>query len=244
MTIQLLIIEDETIVRKSLKNMIEKNRHSITVYTAADVYEANEYFQLAPIHVLILDIQLPEIDGLTFLKQLRKKQPDLLVIIVSAHADFAYAQQAIDLNVVKYLVKPVSRETLLEAIDQCIKLVKIIPSADHASIQQALNYIHTHFNEPLTLQELSEIVHLNTSYFSSLFKQSVGVNFLQYLTNYRMKEAKKLLLEHNYSIGEISIRVGYKTSKYFIQIFKEYEKITPNQYRKQKHSKDNGVYPK
>ena len=56
MTIQLLIIEDEAIVRKSLKNMIEKNRHSITVYTAADVYEANEYFQLAPIHLLILDI--------------------------------------------------------------------------------------------------------------------------------------------------------------------------------------------
>ena len=244
MTIQLLIIEDEAIVRKSLKNMIEKNRHSITVYTAADVYEAKEYLQLAPIHLLILDIQLPEIDGLTFLKQLRKVQPDLQVIILSAHADFSYAQQAIELNVVKYLVKPVSRETLLEVIDQSLKQVEILPSTEHASIKQALAYIHTHFNEPLTLQQLSELVHLNTSYFSTLFKQSVGVNFLQYLTNYRMKEAKKLLLEHNYSIEEISIRVGYNTSKYFIQIFKEYEKITPNQYRKQRHSKDNGVYSK
>ena len=244
MTIHVLIIEDEAIVRKSLKNMIEKNRQSITVYTAADVYEANEYFRLTTIHLLILDIQLPEIDGLTFLKQLRKNHPNLLVIILSAHADFTYAQQAIDLHVVKYLVKPVSREALLEVIDESIKQVEIIPRSHHASIQQALNYIHKHFNEPLTLLELSEIVHLNTSYFSSLFKQSVGVNFLQYLTNYRIKEAKKLLLEHNYSIEEISIRVGYKTSKYFIQIFKEYEKITPNQYRKQKHSKDNGVYPK
>lgn len=244
MTIQLLIIEDEAIVRKSIKNMIEKNRQSITVYTAADVYEANEYLQVAPIHLLILDIQLPEIDGLTFLKQLRKKHPDLCVIILSAHADFAYAQQAIDLNVVKYLVKPVSREALIEVIEQSIGQMEITPNTDHTSIQQALHYIHSHYSEPLTLQELSDIVHLNTSYFSSLFKQTVGVNFMQYITNYRIKEAKKLLLEHNYSIEEISIRVGYKTSKYFIQIFKEHEKITPNQYRKQRHSKDNGVYPK
>ncbi len=243
MTIQLLIIEDEAIVRKSLKNMIEKNRQSITVYTAADVYEANEYFRLTTIHLLILDIQLPEIDGITFLKQLRKNHPNLLVIILSAHADFTYAQQAIDLHVVKYLIKPVSREALLEVIDQSIKQVEIIPSSHHASIQKALNYIHEHFNEPLTLLQLSEVVHLNTSYFSSLFKQSVGVNFLQYVTDYRIKEAKKLLLEHNYSIEEISSRVGYKTSKYFIQIFKEYEKITPNQYRKQRYSKKNGVYP-
>lgn len=237
MTIQLLIIEDEAIVRNSIKNMIEKNRAAITVHTAADVSEATNTLTTTVIHLVLLDIQLPEVDGLTFLARLRKNKPSLPVIIISAHADFAYAQKAIELQVTKYLVKPVSKQNLLETIDECVALIDPTPEAAHESIQKALDYIHANYHNPLTLQELSDIVHLNTSYFSALFKQSVGVNFLQYLTDYRIKEAKKLLATHHHSIEEISIRVGYNTSKYFIQIFKEYEKITPNQYRKKRLSK-------
>ncbi|MER1985919.1 MAG: response regulator [Solibacillus sp.] len=235
MTVQLLLVEDEAIVRNSIKNMIEKNRAAMTVQTAANVNEASAH--LKKIHLLLLDIQLPEVDGLTFLAQLRKDYPTLPVIIISAHADFMYAQRAIDLQVTKYLTKPVSKQQLLEAIDDCAATINLQPEAAHESIQKAQHYIHQHYAEPLTLQQMSEIAHLNTSYFSALFKQSVGINFLQYLTEYRIKEAKKLLASPTYSIEEISIRVGYKTSKYFIQIFKEYEKITPNQYRKKRLSK-------
>lgn len=237
MTIQLLLIEDEAIVRNSIKNMIEKNRPSITVYAANDVNQANAYLHRSTAHLVLLDIQLPEINGLSFLAQLRKKHPTLPVIIISAHADFTYAQKAIELQVTKYLVKPVSKQSLLETIDECITNIDLTPTAGHESIEIALQHIHSHYNKSLTLQQMSELVHLNTSYFSSLFKQSVGVNFLQYLTEYRINEAKKLLRRNHYSVEEISIRVGYKTSKYFIQIFKEYENITPNQYRKRELSK-------
>lgn len=237
MSCQLLIVEDEVIVRNSIQKTLEKNRQSITVYGASDVYEAQEIFLNHAIQLLILDIQLPEIDGLTYLKDLRQQYPDLMVLVLSAHADFSYAQQAIDLHVQKYLVKPISKDLLLETIDACLAKLPIQQKIEHSSITDALAYIDLHFKEPLTLQELADVVHLNTSYFSTLFKQTVGINFSQYVTEKRMDAAKNLLLAHQHSIEEISIQVGYQTSKYFIQIFKDYEKITPKQYQKNRGSK-------
>ncbi|MBQ0138846.1 MAG: response regulator [Kurthia sp.] len=245
MTIQLLLVEDEIIVRNSVQKMIATNREHLAVHVAADVFEARKIMQQQAIHLLLLDIQLPEIDGLSYLKALREKNPHMLVIILSAHTEFEYAQQAIDLGVIKYLVKPISKAKLLEAIDHCLTKITLPETTDHhASIEFALSYIKENYNQALTLQELADLVHLNTSYFSTLFKQSVGVNFSQYITSFRMKEAKKLLLTNKYSIEEISFRVGYQSSKYFIQIFKEYEKITPKQYQKNSISKDVGISSK
>lgn len=237
MTIHLLLVEDEMIVRNSIQKIIEKNRPNIVVHTATDTYEAKACLKAETIHLLLLDIQLPEEDGLTFLAKIRERHPDLPVIILSAHADFTYAQQAIDLNVTKYLVKPVSKEQLLTTIDHCLSFVNLTPSIEHSSIQEAIDYLHKHYEEPLTLQQVAEVVHLNTSYFSTLFKQSMGVTFSQYLTNYRIQQSKKLLQDCRYSIEDVAIKSGYQSAKYFIQIFKEYEKITPNQYRKQGISK-------
>lgn len=245
MTIPLLLVEDEVIVRNSVQKMITMNREQLEVHVAADVFEARKILQQQPIQLLLLDIQLPEIDGLTYLKELRKRNPTLLVIILSAHTEFEYAQQAIDLGVIKYLVKPISKTSLLQAIDYPLSKLSLPTTTDHhASIQSALSYIEANYNKPLTLQELADSVHLNTSYFSTLFKQSVGVNFSQYITSFRIKEAKKLLLTNKYSIEEISFRVGYQSSKYFIQIFKEYEKITPKQYQKNSISKNIGISSK
>lgn len=245
MTYQLLFVEDEILVRKSIQKMLLLYREEIVVHTAADVFEAKQIMQQHDIHLLLLDIQLPEVDGLTFLQQLRLKNPDLKVIILSAFSEFAYAQRAIDLHVMKYLVKPISKDRLLEAIDLSLAQIELAPTIDHhASIQEALRYIEMHYNEPISSQEIAAVVHLNSSYFSTLFKQTVGMKFSHYLTTYRMKQAKKLLLENKYSIEEISIRVGYQTSKYFIQIFKDYEKITPKQYQKNSISKNIGISSK
>lgn len=238
MTIQLLLVEDEIIVRNSVQKMIVTNRPQLDVHVAGDVFEARKMMQQHRIDLVLLDIQLPEIDGLRYLQELRKSNPQLLVIILSAHTEFDYAQKAIDLGVIKYLVKPVPKEKLLQAIDFGLAKVPEPTNTDqHASIQEALSYIKANYNQPITLAEVAAIVHLNTSYFSTLFKQSVCVNFSQYVTTYRIKEAKKLLLAKKYSIEEISFRVGYQSSKYFIQIFKEYEKITPKQYQKNNLSK-------
>ena len=99
-------------------------------------------------------------------------------------------------------------------------------------MEEVCHYIMNHFNEPLTLDELSRKYRFNKSYFSVLFKESTGFNFLEYLTNLRIVHAANLLKETNLPITEISDQCGYNDSNYFAAVFKKIFCVTPIKYRK------------
>ena len=96
------------------------------------------------------------------------------------------------------------------------------------------NEIKERYNENLSLKKLSEKYFINCSYLGSLFTKKYGVSFKDYLTDYRINEAAKLLLNTNDKIVDISVAVGYKNSDYFIRRFIEIKGMTPSQYRRQK----------
>ncbi|MCD8230763.1 MAG: PocR ligand-binding domain-containing protein [Clostridiales bacterium] len=99
-------------------------------------------------------------------------------------------------------------------------------------IRNAMNYISTNFASPLTLEEVATHVHLNPSYFSRIFKQSLGLSFKEYLTQVRIEEAKRLLDHTEYSLLDIAIAVGFDNQSYFTSVFKKNTGLTPGQYRK------------
>ena len=99
-------------------------------------------------------------------------------------------------------------------------------------IKAAIAYIHKHLSEPITLTSVSEAVSINSAYLSDLFKKEVNMNFNQYITEQRMKSAKKLLKNTDLSIQEISERCGYKSVAYFSNSFKKCSGIKPSEYRK------------
>lgn len=109
---------------------------------------------------------------------------------------------------------------------------------DNTPIGEALAYIETHLGEPMTMRELADSLHLNSSYFSVLFKEQVGLNFSEYLMRKRVQRAKELLVQTNLPISEIAERVGYQTDKYFIKVFKSLENISPSKYRHSVNEKD------
>ena len=82
-------------------------------------------------------------------------------------------------------------------------------------IRSALQFIAVHYAQPLTLEMVSEAVHLSPNYFSALFKREMDCSFIEYLTTYRLDQAKKLLRETNYGIAEIAERTGYADARYF-----------------------------
>lgn len=98
-------------------------------------------------------------------------------------------------------------------------------------MEKAKDYIRQNFQKDLTLDEVSKIVDISPYYFSKLFKQETGENFIEYLTKIRMKNAEKLLLAPSYSIKEICVMSGYGDPNYFSRIFKKYEGVTPSEYR-------------
>ena len=99
-------------------------------------------------------------------------------------------------------------------------------------MQQAIAYIQENYNKDLNMAVVSNYISMNYSVFSFEFKNYVGVNFVTYLKELRMKEAKKLLEETDKKVIEISQMVGYENEKHFMKLFKSICGVSPSEYRK------------
>lgn len=252
----ILIVDDEPRTRRGLKNMLEAwSGGRCNFRTAENGLEGLEMMRREPIHLLITDIRMPEISGLALARAVADPtlpiQPS--VILISGYAEFEYAQQAIVLRVVNYLLKPISKEKLIAAVEQALQAAeersrtvrlqhiadpKLLRRSDMPAplsdpVKAALDYMAQHLSEPFGLREVAEHVHLNPSYFSALFKEQLQMTFSEYATRLRLQKAKELLLQTNLPIAEIAEQVGYQTAKYFSKLFKEYEGHSPGLYRQQ-----------
>ena len=99
-------------------------------------------------------------------------------------------------------------------------------------ISAAKKYIQEHYEEPLRLEDVSEMVGFNATYFSSLFKKETGQGFADYLAHVRIERAKSLLMNDDCSVMDVCEMVGYKDLKYFSRLFKKITGISPSDYRK------------
>lgn len=107
----------------------------------------------------------------------------------------------------------------------------LIEKYPNIHIKNAMYYIHTHINEQLSLQIVSEAVNLNPSYLCQLFKKEVHTSFSNYITAHRIKLAKGLLHCTDYSIEKISEKCGFKSSAYFSTCYKKTHGIPPSHAR-------------
>ena len=90
----------------------------------------------------------------------------------------------------------------------------------------------------ISLDSVAEMVNLNPTYFSALFKKELGVNFLDYLTDLRINAAKEYLTDPLKGASEIASLVGYDSAGYFTRAFKKRTGLTPTEYRKSQKRND------
>ncbi|MBE7150466.1 helix-turn-helix domain-containing protein [Bacillus mycoides] len=93
------------------------------------------------------------------------------------------------------------------------------------------NYIFTHLYEDITLSHLAEIVALNPSYLSSLFKKEVGISLGEYIQRAKIDESKSLMTYTKHSISEISTLLNFHDQSYFTKVFKKHTGISPKQFK-------------
>lgn len=127
-------------------------------------------------------------------------------------------------------------ETLCYKLQEIVEaftesLFHYVPSQNSELIKKAMSYISKHFNEPLTLEDVALEVHLHPSYFSTMFKQSTGSSFKEYLNMVRIEESKRLLSNTDFPIIDIAVAVGFEDQSYFSKVFKKYTGLTPKQFR-------------
>ncbi len=96
---------------------------------------------------------------------------------------------------------------------------------------KAQAYIYKNFSRDITLEDVSKEVMVSPNYFSRLFKEETGQNFIDYLTQLRIERAKELLRDNSSANKEICYQIGYADPNYFSRIFKRVVGVTPTEYK-------------
>ena len=239
--LRVLLVDDEIMIREGFKRLFDWQAHDCEVVgEAGDGMEALAKIDALRPDIVIMDINIPIMNGLKVIQLSRIKHPNTAFVIVSGYDDFSYCREALRLQITDYILKPVNYEEFGGCIDSLkISLFEQRVSAaaepekqEERAITGITRYLQEHLAEEISLSVLSEQFHLNPQYISQLFKSEIGVNFLAYLTNIRMEKAKKLLLSTSLSIAEVAEQSGYGDYRVFTKVFKKSEGITPSQYRR------------
>lgn len=160
---KVLIIDDEPIIRKGLKNIINwKSFECEVVGEAEDGLEGSELIcRLLP-DIIITDIKMPEIDGLSMLRDIKDKVPDSKIIILTGHRDFDYVHEALKIGAFDFLLKPSKIEELTSVISRAVKELKF--SIDRTKEFEKLNQLFTQNISVLREKLLYDIIYeINTN---------------------------------------------------------------------------------
>ena len=124
------------------------------------------------------------------------------------------------------------KEWFLNKIDSaCRNIVNKRMEKSTDIMKSAKSYIDENFSKEISLDDVSRTVNISPYYFSKIFKEENGQNFIEYLTNIRIEKAKELLKGSDYSMKEICSMCGYQDPNYFSRTFKKNVGVTPTEYK-------------
>ena len=254
--LKVLLVDDEAPILNNLKKVIPWADLGMEVMgTARNGQEALALSEEQVPDIVLSDIFMPLMDGLTFIGELRKRGCSAEVLLLTGYQEFEYARLAIKYKVRDYICKPIhykDLETTLRLIgEQLIHSRKLDPlqfavthmqnhehsepikkSSQHL-MAEAITYITSRLDKDLGIEELAGHLGISSSYFCLLFKNHLGITFVEYVTNQRIEAAKYLLTHSDKSVTQIGISLGYHERRYFTKVFQRYTGMTPSDYREQ-----------
>jgi two-component system response regulator YesN len=254
--LRVLVIEDEDIIRKGLVMTTDWKALGLVVIGEADNgIDGEELARKLRPDIIVTDIAMPGQDGLSLIGNLVEELLDSEFIIISGHAQFSYAQQALHYGVKGYILKPIDPREFATVLsksaeeiraragrrggDELLELKELSASFPQSGrdyrdqyIQSAVKTIEAHYAEALNVADLAEHMGISERTLSALFKEKTGYTFLEYLTLYRMQNAARLLQQKEIQVQEVAPEVGYKDYRYFCRVFKGCFGVTPLQYKR------------
>ncbi len=248
---KILVVDDEQIIVQGVTRHLSKMQGvDLQVMGACSGKEALKAMEFFVPDLLITDIRMPDMDGLQLIAEVRKRGLCGAFIILTAYEVFEYARQAVENRVLSYLVKPIDFDALEEhirnlAMAQTIQvdvsqvLSRYEPLYAHISrndlshaLTKIVRYIRQNFSKNLSLVHLSVYSGLSENYICALFKKELGITFLDYVYELRLKWAMELLLtEPEKTIQEIAQKVGYHSDRQFFRLFRDRLDMSPQKFR-------------
>ncbi|GGE31014.1 DNA-binding response regulator [Pullulanibacillus camelliae] len=254
---KLLLVEDEDLVRNGIKRFVSFSELNIEeIYEAANGEEGLRLFQEHQPDLVLLDINMPRMNGLDFAAKVKAIKPSVKMAVITGYDYYDYAVTALKLGINDYVLKPVSRNDVFEVLNKLVGALKqegqqsellallqdfqMKAEPDKTSAysddeqKQIMRIIEENLANPrFSLTVLAGQMGFSAGYMSTLFKKLFKVSFQDYLVSWRLEHAKLLLLASDKKVYEISEDVGFDNPNYFSATFKKKFGISPLHYRDQ-----------
>lgn len=240
---KIIICDDEPTIRNGLKNLIETENSKLKVAgLAGNGFEACKLINEVKPEIVLMDINMPGLNGLEVIQEVSASSPLTKFIIISGYDEFQYAQKAIQLKAYDYLLKPIDKKNLFVVIENALSsytkekkaFTQNLSYENLGLAEESINFIYKNYNDcELTLKSMASQLHVSESYLTRIIKKKANTSFSELLTKVRMEEAISLMLSNSSLTSlEVSERVGYKSQHYFCKVFKDYTGMTPTAYKK------------
>jgi two-component system response regulator YesN len=233
---RILLIEDSHTVVEYVKDILRG--YEIVCFSNP----LESFSSLSSAGLIILDYALPGMDGIEYLKFVKRDFPKVPVILITGQGSEDVCLTAFHLGVKDYLKKPFSPIELRDAVRSCVK--RKSGSRTHAAVQEEISpevlnrvylakkFIDDNADKNLQLNEVLKVACMSKSGFCKSFKIAFGTTFKDYFLERRIEKAKDLL-RGGQSVTEVASNLNYADSSYFARIFKKVEGISPSLFVRQ-----------
>jgi YesN/AraC family two-component response regulator len=244
----MLVVDDERLLAEGMRGIIDETGLFQT-FTAQSGAQALAVLDSRRIDAMLLDIAMPEMNGIELMKRLGSRPDRPATIIISGYDEFDYAKQALSYGAVDYVLKPVDQDDVRamarrlhalaserESRERLIRSAmadQSAPPAPRSVAEQARQAIDRGYASPkLSVHRLSATLGYSPNYLGNAFKRAFGMSIADYIGRTRVAEAKRLMDQTDLMIYEIAFRVGFEDQHYFSRTFKKYAGVTPSEYRR------------
>lgn len=258
MSYGVVVIDDEYWIRSLICSFLPQEEGFVLLGEASDGVDGISLCRSVKPEILITDIKMPGMNGLELLEAVSREFPETQVIVISGYGEFEYAQRALKCGVLDYLLKPIDKKAVHDAVFLAAgrldelrrgkqKLHKLEERMRHLKsllhtgtdehnirdrrLEQAVVFIHENYSRDISLDEAASVAGMSPNYFSECFKKSIGSGFRDYVTAYRLQIAVKLLSDPSLKISEVSRLSGFRDPNYFSKLFKNFTGLNPSECR-------------
>ncbi len=245
---RVILVDDERLIIRGLSSVVPWAELGCEVAGVAyDGKSGLELIRSLKPDIVMTDIRMPNMDGLTMLAAIRSEYPQIQTAVLTAYRDFDYARQALTLGVCRYLLKPSNLDELKETVRLMASRLDTMPArkdepeeetvqaAGNHLVRAALAYIREHCSEQhLSLGEVADHVYVSQWHLSKLLNRETGQSFFDLLGSMRISRAKELLADASMRIQDVAEATGFSDVAHFSRSFKRFAGCTPGEYRNQR----------
>ncbi|MFN8472319.1 MAG: substrate-binding domain-containing protein [Anaerolineae bacterium] len=233
-----LIADDDPNARDFYQNVVGGILPDFPIYLAEDGQQALDYIASHVPSMVILDLTMPGADGFAVLERLRAdpRTCQVPVLVLSGRLLTEEDVQRLDYARVVFQSKNVlATEEVAPLLQRTLSGEDRLPQPTSTLVKRALAYLHQSYGQAVSRHDVAQAVGVSENYLSLIFRQELGLSPLEYLTRFRIHQAKDLLRHSSATVTDIAGQVGFDDPAYFSRVFRKHVGQSPQAYREEAH---------